>query len=83
MIILIIYHCKKHSERFGIDAHHMALSETIKYFNYPCLIVHDDKDKEMLYDYAVNSSKNIPEKFQNIFLYYFLFALCAGAPSYR
>ena len=55
---------QKHSEKFGIDAHYLSLSATIKYFNYPCLIVHDDKDKEMLYHYAVNSSKNIPAKFQ-------------------
>ena len=36
---------EKFSERFGIDAHYLTLSETIKYFNYPCLFVHDDKDK--------------------------------------
>ena len=55
---------EKHSERFGIDAHYIALSEAIKNFNYPCLIVHDENDKEMLYDYAVNSSKNIQKRFQ-------------------
>ena len=55
---------EKHSERFGIDVHYIALSEAIKNFNYPCLIVHDDEDKEMLFEYAYNSSKCIPEKFQ-------------------
>jgi len=55
---------EKHTERFGIDIHYLTLSETIKYFNYPCLIVHDDKDKEMPIKWAINSSKNIPEKYQ-------------------
>ena len=55
---------EKHSKRFGIDTHYIALSEAIKSFNYPCLIVHDDKDKEMPFDSAFNVSKYIPEKFQ-------------------
>ena len=55
---------EKHSERLGIDAHYIALSKAIKNFNYPYLIVHDENDKEMLYDYAVNSSKNIQKRFQ-------------------
>jgi len=54
----------KYSERFGIDINYLNVSETIKYFNYPCLIVHDDKDKEIPIDWAINVSKNIPEQFQ-------------------
>jgi pimeloyl-ACP methyl ester carboxylesterase len=54
----------KNSERLGIDVKFFVVSATIKYFNFPCLIVHDDKDKEVSIDWAVNSSKFIPEKFQ-------------------
>ena len=55
---------EKVSERIGIDCHYLSLSETIKYFNCPCLIVHDDKDKEVSINSAINVSKNIPEKYQ-------------------
>ena len=55
---------EKVSEKLGIDIHCLSLSETIKYFNYPCLIVHDDKDKEIPIDSAINVSKNILKQFQ-------------------
>ena len=55
---------EKHSERFGFDTNYITLSETIKSFNYPCLIVHDDKDKEMSFENSFKVSKNIQEKFQ-------------------
>ena len=54
----------KNSERLGIDVHYFVVSATIKYFNYPCLIVHDDKDKELSIDWAINSSKFIPKEYQ-------------------
>ena len=54
----------KNSERLGIDVHFFVVSETIKYFNYPCLIVHDEKDKEVSMEWAINSSKFIQERFQ-------------------
>ena len=54
----------KNTERLGIDVHFFVVSETIKYFNYPCLIVHDEKDKEVSIDWAINSSKYIPKEFQ-------------------
>ena len=54
----------KNSERLGIDVKFFVVSATIKYFNFPCLIVHDDKDKEVSIDWAINSSKFIPEKYQ-------------------
>ena len=54
----------KNSERLGIDVHYFVVSATIKYFNYPCLIVHDEKDKEVKIEWAINSSKFIPQKFQ-------------------
>ena len=55
---------EKFSERLGIDVKYFVVSKTIKYFNYPCLLVHDDKDKEMSLDWAINSSKYVPEPFQ-------------------
>ena len=55
---------EKYSEKFGLDIHYFTVSEVIKYFNYPCLIVHDDKDKEIPIDWAMNLSKYIPEKFK-------------------
>ena len=55
---------EKINERHGIDAHYLTVSETIKHFNYPCLLIHDDKDKEISIDCSINSSKNIPEQFQ-------------------
>ena len=55
---------EKNSERLGIDVHFFVVSETIKYFNCPCLIVHDDKDKEIPIEWAENSSKFIQEKYQ-------------------
>jgi hypothetical protein len=54
----------KYSEGFGIDIRYLDVSESIKYFNYPCLIVHDENDKEIPIDWAINVSKNIPKKFQ-------------------
>ena len=44
--------------------HFFVISSTIKYFNYPCLIVHDEKDKEVSIEWAINSSKFIQEKYQ-------------------
>ena len=55
---------EKNSERLGIEVRFFVVSEIIKNFNYPCLIVHDDKDKEIPFDWGVNVSKHIPEKFQ-------------------
>ena len=55
---------EKNSERLGIDVKYFVVSATIKYFNYPCLIVHDEKDKEVSIDWAINSSKYIPKEFQ-------------------
>ena len=54
----------KNTERLGIDVNQFVVSTTIKNFNYPCLIVHDDKDKEVDYNWALNSSKFIQEKYQ-------------------
>ena len=54
----------KNSERLGLDVHYFVISETIKNFNFPCLIVHDEKDKEISIDWAINSSKFIQEKYQ-------------------
>ena len=37
----------------------------LDYFLYhPCLIVHDDKDKEVSIEWAINSSKYIQQKYQ-------------------
>ena len=55
---------EKNSERLGIDIKYFVVSDTIKYFNYPCLIVHDDKDKEVSIEWAINSSKYIQQKYQ-------------------
>ena len=55
---------EKVSERFGINSRYLDVSDIIRYFNYPCLIVHDEKDKEVPVECAINVSKNIPEKFQ-------------------
>ena len=55
---------EKNSERLGIDIKYFVVSDTIKNFNYPCLIVHDDKDKEVSIEWAINSSKYIQPKFQ-------------------
>ena len=55
---------EKINERHGIDAHYLTVSEAIKYFNYPCLLIHDDKDKEISINCSINSSKNIQEQFQ-------------------
>ena len=55
---------EKINERHGIDAHYLTVSEAIKYFNYPCLLIHDDKDKEISINCSINSSKNILEQFQ-------------------
>ena len=55
---------KKNSEKFGMDFDFFVLSEAIKNFNYPCLIVHDENDKEVPIKCAIITSKNIPEKFQ-------------------
>ena len=55
---------EKNSERLGLDVHFFVVSQTIKYFNCPCLIVHDDKDKEVSIDWAINSSKFIQERYQ-------------------
>ena len=51
-------------EKLGIDFNFFIVSEAIKNFNYPCLIVHDEYDKEVPVECAINVSKNIPEKFQ-------------------
>ena len=55
---------EKNSERLGIDIKYFVVSDTIKNFNYPCLIVHDDKDKEVSIEWAINSSKYIQPKYQ-------------------
>ena len=55
---------EKVSERFGINSRYLDVSDIIKYFNYPCLIVHDENDKELSIDCAINVSKHIPKKFQ-------------------
>ena len=55
---------EKVSERFGIDAHFLRVDDVIKNFNFPCLIVHDEKDKELPFDGAVQVSKCIPQQFQ-------------------
>ena len=54
----------KNSERLGIDIKYFVVSDTTKNFNYPCLIVHDDKDKEVSIEWAINSSKYIQQKYQ-------------------
>ncbi len=36
---------EKVSERFGINSRYLDVSDIIRYFNYPCLIVHDENDK--------------------------------------
>ena len=55
---------EKNSERLGIDVRFFVVSEIIKNFNYPCLIIHDDKDKEIKFECGLKVSKNIPEQFQ-------------------
>ena len=55
---------EKVSERFGIDARYLDVDNVIKNFNYPCLIVHDEQDKEVPFDGAVQVSKCIPQQFQ-------------------
>ena len=55
---------EKNSERLGIDIKYFVVSDTIKNFNYPCLIVHDDKDKEVSIEWAINSSKYIQQKYR-------------------
>ena len=55
---------EKFSEKLGLDIRFFVVSATIKYFDYPCLLVHDDKDKEFPLEWAINSSKYIPEKYQ-------------------
>ena len=55
---------EKFSERLGLDVRFFVVSSTIKYFDYPCLLVHDENDKEMPIKWAINSSKYIPEKYQ-------------------
>ena len=55
---------EKNSEKLRIDFSFFVLSETIKNFNYPCLIIHDENDREVPIDSAINSSKYVPEKFQ-------------------
>ena len=55
---------EKNSEKLGIDFSFLILSETIKHFNYPCLIIHDENDKEVPIESAINTSKNIQEKFK-------------------
>jgi len=55
---------KKISEILGFDTHSLTISSAIKYYNFPCLLVHDDKDKEIYFDWGFNVSKHIPQKFQ-------------------
>ena len=49
----------KTSEKLGLDVNYLVVSEIIKNFNYPYLIVHDEKDKEISIDWAINTSKFI------------------------
>ena len=55
---------EKFSEKLGLDIRFFVLSDIIKYFDYPCLLVQDDKDKEFPLEWAINSSKYIPQKYQ-------------------
>ena len=55
---------EKNLEKLGMDLRFFIVSEAIKNFNFPCLIVHDDKDKEVPVECAINVSKNISENFQ-------------------
>ena len=58
---------KKFGTSVGLDDYTNNLfldKNSEKYFNYPCLIVHDEKDKEVKIEWAINSSKFIPQKFQ-------------------
>jgi pimeloyl-ACP methyl ester carboxylesterase len=50
---------EKNSEKLGIDFSFFVLSETIKNFNYPCLIIHDENDREVPIDSAINLSKYV------------------------
>ena len=54
----------KYSETIGFDIHKLSVSAAIKYFNYPCLIVSDENDKEVPIASAYNTSKHIQERFQ-------------------
>ena len=55
---------EKVSERFGINSRYLDVSDIIRYFNYPCLIVHDENDRELSVNCAINVSKHIQERFQ-------------------
>ena len=54
----------KYSEYIGFDVHKLSVSAAIKYFNYPCLVVCDENDKEVPIASAFNTSKHIQERFQ-------------------
>jgi len=54
----------KYSETIGFDIHKLSVSAAIKYFNYPCLVVSDENDKEVPIASAYNTSKHIQERFQ-------------------
>ena len=54
----------KNSEKLGLDVHFFVVSETIENFIYPILIVHDENDKEIDFNWAVNVSKYVNEKYQ-------------------
>ena len=54
----------KNSERLGIDIKYFVLGEAIKNFDFPCLIVHDEKDKEVLIEWAMKTKEYIKEKYQ-------------------
>ena len=64
MIIPQNYLWKKIWKNSEWNLRFFIVSEAIKNFNFPCLIVHDDKDKEVPVECAINVSKNIPENFQ-------------------
>ena len=54
----------KNTEKLGLDVHFFVVSETIENFIYPILIVHDENDKEIDFNWAVNVSKHVNEKYQ-------------------
>lgn len=54
----------KNSEMLGIDVKYFVLGEAIKNFDFPCLIVHDEKDKEVLIEWALKTKEYVKEKYQ-------------------
>jgi hypothetical protein len=55
---------QKNSERLGLDVKWFVLSYAITLFGCPCLLVHDENDKEVLIEWATKTSKCVPEQYK-------------------